>query len=234
MAAFDHWMKFNVGDYLADTMHLSTYQHGIYVLLIMHYFKRGDLPDDDAALRRIAKVGSALLWRNESPPVMAMWRRENGVLRHSRIDAARAEGKRLSDERAKAGKSGASKRWGVANATNGNSNCHDGLACARASEPEPDSESPPVAPRAGRRADGSNARAQGTNPRATGDNPRAEGTNPRANGTNPRRRESRNAMIDIVREEMEEDARHDEPEPRQGCARVVPIARHLVRRQHDP
>jgi uncharacterized protein YdaU (DUF1376 family) len=231
---FDHWMRFNVGDYLADTMHLSTFQHGLYVLLIMHYFKRGGLPEEEAALRLITKC-PARQWRSQSPPVMSLFRRQMGTWRHPRIDDTIAQAKAVSEARAKAGKSGASARWGMANASHADGNCHSGLARARATEPETDSEGPPVAPQAGRRADGSNPRAQGTNPRATGDDPRSNGTNPRATGSNPRRRESRNAMIDIIREEMEEEAeRHDESDARQRGAEVVPIARRFISGLDDP
>ena len=124
MSNYDHWMRFHVGDYLADTMHLSTFQHGIYVLLIMHYFKRGPLPDDERVLARIAKVPSAMIWRKEAPPVMALFHLENGVHLHSRIEATRAEAKTLSEKRATAGKSGAYKRWSVASAISGNGKSH--------------------------------------------------------------------------------------------------------------
>ena len=53
-------MKFHIGDYLADTMHLTTLQHGIYIRLIMHAFKRGSLPAARAQLMRIAGVAGAL------------------------------------------------------------------------------------------------------------------------------------------------------------------------------
>jgi hypothetical protein len=108
---------------------------------------------------------------------------------------------------------------------------------------EAKTESPPVGPRTagtgarrgeqpgGSEGAGTTPREAGTNPRALGANPRANGTNPRANGTNPRK-ESRNAMCDIVAEEMAQHAEANDP--RGSGARVVPIARHLVRRQHEP
>jgi uncharacterized protein YdaU (DUF1376 family) len=107
-------MKFNVGDYLADTMHLSTFQHGIYVLLIMHCFKRGSLPNDERALMRIAKVPSVLVWRNESRPVTALFRVLGDELRHGRIDAERARAQELSEIKSRAGSAGARRRWDAA------------------------------------------------------------------------------------------------------------------------
>jgi uncharacterized protein YdaU (DUF1376 family) len=47
------WMPLDVADYRADTAHLGALEHGVYLLLIMHYWQTGNLPDDDEKLARI-------------------------------------------------------------------------------------------------------------------------------------------------------------------------------------
>ena len=62
------WMPFYTADYRADTAHLGALEHGIYLLLIMHYWQTGSLPDDDAQLARIASA-TPTEWRRCKPVV---------------------------------------------------------------------------------------------------------------------------------------------------------------------
>lgn len=52
------FMPLYIADYLSDAAHLSTLEHGAYLLLIMTYWQRGEaLPADDKKLARICRLG---------------------------------------------------------------------------------------------------------------------------------------------------------------------------------
>lgn len=51
-----HWMPLYIGDYLADTLQLSAEQHGAYLLMLMHQWHAGSVPDDAVALCQICHV----------------------------------------------------------------------------------------------------------------------------------------------------------------------------------
>lgn len=63
--------------YLADTRHLSTAQHGAYLLLLMEAWRRPrkTLPDDDALLAKLVSA-TADEWAALKPVVMAFWKRD--------------------------------------------------------------------------------------------------------------------------------------------------------------
>ena len=96
------WMPLYVGDYLGDTGHLTTMQHGAYLLLMMHYWRKGELPDDDRQLCKIAKLP------------LRTWCEYRATLqdffydgwKHKRIDAELEKMMRVSAKRAIAGQKG--------------------------------------------------------------------------------------------------------------------------------
>lgn len=92
------WMPLYSGDYRADTAHLTAAEHGAYLLLIMHYWDHGSLPDDDARLARIAAC-SHEEWMAMRPTIRAFF---HDGWKHKRIDSEMAK----SLERSKAGKRG--------------------------------------------------------------------------------------------------------------------------------
>jgi uncharacterized protein YdaU (DUF1376 family) len=49
-------MPVYAGDYLAKTAHLSTVEHGAYLLLMLHYWINGRLPKSEDAIRRITRM----------------------------------------------------------------------------------------------------------------------------------------------------------------------------------
>jgi len=101
----DIWMPLNVGDYLADTGHLTTTQHGAYLLLIMHYWRKRELPDDDKQLAAIAKL-PLRIWLDSKETIQAFF---HDGWRHKRIEEELAKRAKVSQERAIAGQKGGSR-----------------------------------------------------------------------------------------------------------------------------
>lgn len=101
------WMPLYIGDYRADTTHLNAAQHGAYLLLIMHYWQQGGLPDDDHQLARIACMTPAE-WRRNRPILRAFF--DEGW-RHHRVDREMAAAVEAYEKRSKAGRKGNAKRW---------------------------------------------------------------------------------------------------------------------------
>ena len=96
------WMPLYVGDYLGDTGHLTTAQHGAYLLLMMHYWRKGELPDDDRQLSKITKL-PLKTWCEYRPTLQDFF---HSGWRHKRIDAELERMMLVSEKRAIAGQKG--------------------------------------------------------------------------------------------------------------------------------
>lgn len=96
------WMPFYVADYLADTGHLTTIEHGAYMLLIMHYWQKGGLPDDDKRLASIARA-TPEQWADMREAVAEFF--EPGW-KHPRIEDELEKSTKAYERRAAAGRAG--------------------------------------------------------------------------------------------------------------------------------
>lgn len=116
------WMPLYVAEYRTDTAHLNAAQHGAYLLLIMHYWSTGVLPNDDAALARIACM------------TPSEWKRNRGVIAgffsgdwtHKRVDHELAKASDISEKRRKAVSERGTKRQQPANNGASNDPSNDG------------------------------------------------------------------------------------------------------------
>lgn len=105
------WMPMFWGDYLKDTTHLSTAEHGAYLLLIAHYWvTRSPLPSDDERLRRIARMEKSE-WRKSRDAVLAFFIEADDGWHQGRIEEELGKWSNLREmRRDRAGKA-ASARW---------------------------------------------------------------------------------------------------------------------------
>ncbi len=96
------WMPLYVADYLADTRHLTTIEHGAYLLLIMHYWRHGGLPDDDGRLAQITGM-TVNDWLSIRSTIAALF--ADGW-RHARVDLELEASSARSARRSAAGRKG--------------------------------------------------------------------------------------------------------------------------------
>lgn len=100
-------MQFYVADYLGDTRHLTTEQHGAYLLLLMAMWRaNGVLPNEPAKLARIAGL-TASRWAKICDDVMAFFDIYEDGITQGRLAAELAIANEKSEKRSQAGKAGA-------------------------------------------------------------------------------------------------------------------------------
>ncbi|WP_191060965.1 DUF1376 domain-containing protein [Geminicoccus harenae] len=97
-------MPFYTDAYLADTTHLTTEEHGAYLLLLFAAWRSPgcSLRDDDAFLARVAKV-TPERWRKRLRPVLApFWRIQDGSWTQKKQQSVRERLGAISEKRQKA------------------------------------------------------------------------------------------------------------------------------------
>ncbi len=104
MAALPY-MQFYVADYLADTLHLTTEQHGAYILLIFNYWQSGK-PIPLSRAQIITRL-DAIAYANAMPSIKEFFDEKDGFLIHRRIERDLEETRR----KCKNAKMSANKRW---------------------------------------------------------------------------------------------------------------------------
>ena len=97
MPKVDVWMPIYIGDYIADTMRLTTEQHGAYLLMLMEQWMTGPLPDDNEELAAITKMGLDR-WISIRPKLSRFFVIEGGTWTQMRLQREKeiAEGRRES------------------------------------------------------------------------------------------------------------------------------------------
>jgi len=123
VSEFNHYLTIHVGDYLVQTAHLTNEQKGMYLTLQLHYWKSGELPDDDHQLAQIAGV-NAKRWKAIGAAVKAFFtssncqndhdkdNRHRGKLFHIMLDSQKSRVAAVSAARKTAGNKGLEKRYG--------------------------------------------------------------------------------------------------------------------------
>lgn len=100
------FMQLYVGDYLADTLDLTTEQHGAYLLLLMTMWRHdAKLPNDHAKLARIARV-SARRWHLVWSEIQHFFYVDGGEIRNKRLDREHQKAVSISEKRSASGAAG--------------------------------------------------------------------------------------------------------------------------------
>lgn len=104
VAKIDIWMPIYIGDYLRDTQALTAEEHGVYFLLLMHYWqKKGEIGSDIKRLAIVARSDQETT-RNILDTFFVL---DSGSYKNKRAD----EELRAAKSRSDAARENVQKRW---------------------------------------------------------------------------------------------------------------------------
>tara|TARA_R100000458_G_C8278543_1_gene255004 strand:+ start:6373 stop:7227 length:855 start_codon:yes stop_codon:yes gene_type:complete len=134
------FIQLYVGDYLSDTLDLTTEQHGAYLLLLLTMWKHGgSLPNDPKKLARIARV-SPRRWHMIWSEIARFFCDDGSEITNERLKLEREKVLSISRKRSAAGVKGAEAKALKENdpaSANATANEQAGPKHSQKSEPEP-------------------------------------------------------------------------------------------------
>jgi uncharacterized protein YdaU (DUF1376 family) len=108
----DAWMPLHIGRYMAATGHLSTEEHGMYLLLLMHaWANAGVIPGDPERVRRLCRADPKGWARSSAVILDFLTMQPDGTYRQKRLDIELAKAADVKSTKSEAGKKGADSRW---------------------------------------------------------------------------------------------------------------------------
>lgn len=112
MSKAEHWFPLYVGDYLSDTGHLSTSEHGAYLLLLMHQWRHGCVPADEKQLSKITRQ-PLHEWRRMAGTILAFFSEGEGGVSYvqGRLERERNKADEHAARRSEKARKAASSRW---------------------------------------------------------------------------------------------------------------------------
>jgi len=109
-ASVEIWMPIMIGDYLAETQHLSAEQCGAYLNLKAHYWKSGFLPLDLEVTRRISRVEKDA-WPHAWATLAHFFSRSEAGFKRAVWDSEKEKAEELRASKHEKAKRAAAKRW---------------------------------------------------------------------------------------------------------------------------